>query len=206
MNLRTFFLMIGMIAWLAGCVSSPERSAKKRDPGPEKPPLQESPRIQEETEAITPLPSIDVMDAPAPEETETAQAFPQPEKPAISAEEREMLVNQFLKASLLEEKSQYEEASDAYAKALEIAPDSPFLGAMTGKALLQSGKIEKAIQIAQEAIQHGTQEVEAYKVLGLAYRQKKDLEKAIEQYEKLVEIQPNSVDSLNELVSLYVRA
>ncbi|MBN2327719.1 MAG: tetratricopeptide repeat protein [Candidatus Omnitrophica bacterium] len=205
MNLRTFFLTIGMIAWLAGCAYSPERSAKKTDAAPEKPLVRESTHIEEETEPDTPLPPSEEMDEPAQEETDVVESVFSPEKPDISAEDREKLVNQFLKAAILEEKNQYEEAGEAYAKALEIVPDSPFLGAMTGKALLQSGKIDEAIQIAREAIQHGTNEIEAYKVLGLAYRQKKDLEKAIEQYEKLVEIQPNSPDNLNELVSLYVR-
>ncbi len=202
---KLFLLAIFIPALLlAGCATAPKSSGKRvsssiPDSATATNTIQQTPAFA--TTAIA-------VDTPIPvEKDKPSQPLSTsiPEKEPLSAEEREMLVNTFLEGAILEERNRFEEAGKAYAKALEIAPDSSYLGAITGRALLQSGKTEEAVKIAEEAIRKGTNEIEAYKVLGLAYRQTKDYEKAIEQYKKLLEIQPNSMDVLNELVSLYVR-
>lgn len=199
--LFAFFITAFLVAGCAGSQKMGGRRASAPLAGQtKKPPIVQEPPASA-TSTIADEPSLPVeKDTPTLPSTSSI-----PEKTPLTAEERESLVNAFLEGAILEERNRFEEAGKAYAKALEIAPDSSYLGAITGRALLQSGKTEEAVKIAEEAIRKSTNEIEAYKVLGLAYRQTKNYEKAIEQYQKLLEIQPNSMDVLNELVSLYVR-
>lgn len=202
MQVRSLILAGLILAILAGCSSAPKRAEKDKSVTQKPAPSEKVPLPQDATSTITvtPIP-LELSNLPK----EATPAFEDKPDKIISMDDREQLVNQFLEASLLEEKNKYEEAGKAYAKILEIVPKSSYVGAMTGKALLESGKTDEAIQVAETAIRNGANPAEAYKVLGLAYRQKKDLNKAIEQYEKLIEIEPDSSDALNELVALYVR-
>lgn len=201
MKTRSLLVAGLILAFWAGCSSTPKRGETGKAVSQQKSIIESNqpPKDATQTIAATPIPpdqggfprdATPVLDSP---------------NTTLSMDNREQLVNQFLEAALLEEKNQFDEAGKAYSKALEIVPGSSYLGAMTGKALLQSGKPDEAIKIAEEAIRSASNPVEAYKVLGLAYRQKKDLDKAITQYEKLIEIEPDSPDVLNELVTLYVR-
>ncbi len=198
MKPRFLFLSGIIFVFLTGCASTHKK--------PVNPKTASMPRSATLVETSTPV--IDISSTlpsfPA-EEPDTTELPPLPEKKVLSMEEQERLVNQFLEGAIFEERSQFDEAGKAYAKALELAPSSPYLGAMTGKAMLQSGQADEAIRIAQDAIKNGTNEQEIYKVLGNAFRQKKEFDKALEQYQKLLVLQPDSLDVLNDLVSLYVR-
>ncbi len=198
MKPRFLFLSGIIFVFLTGCASTHKK--------PVNPKTASMPRSATLVETSTPV--IDISSTlpsfPA-EEPDTTELPPLPEKKVLSMEEQERLVNQLLEGAIFEERSQFDEAGKAYAKALELAPSSPYLGAMTGKAMLQSGQADEAIRIAQDAIKNGTNEQEIYKVLGNAFRQKKEFDKALEQYQKLLVLQPDSLDVLNDLVSLYVR-
>jgi tetratricopeptide (TPR) repeat protein len=202
MQIRSLILAGLILTFLVGCSTAPKRAEKDKAVSKKPSSTKSVQTPQDATSAIT-LNSLPPDQSNLPKEA-TPDFEANPEK-ALSLDEREQLVNQFLEATLLEENNKYDEAGKAYAKVLEIVPKSSYLGAMTGKALLESGKPDEAIQVAEAAIRNGANPVDAYKVLGLAYRQKKDLNKAIEQYEKLIEIDPDSSDALNELVALYVR-
>ncbi len=205
MNIKLIVILGFVFIISGGCVSSPRQNNKDVSP-------LETKDVAIPQEKQTTNPPVDKLEKTTKSDpTDNNQAQDQtvkliePKKTEISIENRENLFNKFLEGALLEERSQYEDAGKAYAKALEIVPDSSFLGAVTGKALLQSGRVDEAIITANKAIKNNTNEEEAYKVLALAYLQKKQYDKAIEQYEKLLKIQPNSMDILSELVSLYVR-
>jgi len=206
MNIRPIIFWIFTIAILQGCVSSPTQ--KNEDTANIEAKNVVIPKEQPATN-----PPVDNLAKTTAKNNSSHKNQVQEKqdhtldskKTEISIEKRETLFNQFLEGALLEERSQFEDAGKAYAKALDIVPESSFLGAITGKALLQSGRVDEAIITANQAIKNNANEEEAYKVLALAYLQKKQYDKAIEQYEKLLEIQPRSMDILSELVSLYVR-
>ncbi|MFB3787535.1 MAG: tetratricopeptide repeat protein [bacterium] len=167
----------------------------------------------------TPLARNEDQPAPAQEILPAGETFPAsgptvvgatPSQPAsipapIPRQREEELMGWFLEGALLEERQKPEDAGKAYAKALELLPGSTYLSAMAGKALLDSGETGKAIEMARAAAEQGTREREIYRLLGDAYTKQKNWDQAIQEFERLSGLEPDSLDTWGKLAILYER-
>ncbi|MDX9754264.1 MAG: tetratricopeptide repeat protein, partial [bacterium] len=146
---------------------------------------------------------------PVSEVSQAVEAEPLPRKDAsaLSASERLrlQLYSGFIAASYLDELKQFEAASQSYLDALKMAPTSSYLSAAAGSALLQSGKTEEAIAVAEAALREGSPTVEVCQVLGQAYTAQQRWDLAITQYQAILALQPDSFSALAELSLLYLR-
>ncbi len=111
-----------------------------------------------------------------------------------------------MKGAILEESGKYEAAGAEYYKALEILPQSSYLGVITSNAFLRAGKLDEAIQIAGETVRNASMEKEAYRILGRAFTAQKKWNEAIQHYEHLRGLEPDSLDTLLNLANLYLLA
>ncbi|RJP29368.1 MAG: hypothetical protein C4527_11270 [Candidatus Omnitrophota bacterium] len=197
------FLLL-LIIPLSGCVT---RSIKKGDENhvvesssPQKPILQEN----ADEKAISMIPDS-LPDEKPTGETPPTEIHP-PEEEIIADEERITLYKYFLEGILLEKNGKYDDAGIAFAKALEITPESPFLGALTSTALLQAKRVDEAIQVAEHTIHSATNDMDNRQALAQAYMAAQQWDKALEQYEILLDFDPSSLSVLDGLAQLYYKA
>jgi tetratricopeptide (TPR) repeat protein len=161
-------------------------------------------------EASTPGPEVEknAIHVPAPStpwrDVEEKRVSPPPTKP-LSQKEKIMVYEQMMEASLLEENNQFKEAGEIYLKSLALLPQSFFLTQKAGAALLLSGQPEEAVRIARESIQNSTPTPEIHLLLARAYASQNHLEKAIEQYERSLALNPRSIEAMAEVNVLYLR-
>jgi tetratricopeptide (TPR) repeat protein len=105
-------------------------------------------------------------------------------------------------------------AIDEYRLALENDPSSPYLSAGLAELYAKTGRIRDAVLEAQDILTHDPNNVDARKLLGRIYlrslgdtqagaQSQEMLKLAIEQYEAIVKIQPDSVDDHLLLGRLY---
>ncbi|MBI1388367.1 MAG: tetratricopeptide repeat protein [bacterium] len=175
---------------VSGCASPPV----------EKPPQKQSDAAEEPTPAIAVNPVETATPTPAPAPVETPRAE------RIGADERMRVYESVLAGALLETQNKYNEASQAYSEARDLQPDSPYLSALTGDALLRGGKIDEAIKIASDAVHDASSEPGVRQVLARAYAADKQFDKAIEQYEIVLKEHPEDSDALGELAQIYEQA
>ena len=199
-----FFLLLGLIL-LTGCASTPvtvEQSAL--------PPDNDNAVNEETVESIPEQEAHTEETKQVSEDRETETEQPPLISPKLTMDsldpgQRRALVDHLLKGTLLEQKKQYDEAGSEYTQALEILPDSSYVGALTSETLLKSGKLDEAVQIAQGVIGQASDETAAYRVLGEVNTQRRQWSRAIENYETIVRLEPSSLDDWAKLASLYVR-
>lgn len=175
----------------------------------------------QENRSIVSTPVGPVQDATKPQQAETdtneaasstlesgessAADSASPEPVEIDPEEKKTILSEFIKGLLLEKRDQYEAAGDAFSSAFKRYPTSPYLAYKTGSSLLNSNKVDQAIDIASQTIRSTTEDLQLHRVLGEAYQKRKEWDKAIEEFEYLHSRDPRSVDALIELAALYVR-
>lgn len=92
-----------------------------------------------------------------------------------------------------------EQRLQALQHALELHPDDGFLHGQFGRASLQDGKIDAAINHLNKAVERESSDFSLIYALGLAYRQKGDNERALPLLQQAVEIGCN-VDHIMVLV------
>jgi len=93
---------------------------------------------------------------------------------------------------LLHEKPErYDEAESAFRKAIELDPslESPYLN--LGQLYLDLGKHDKAIQIFSEAVSFNHAFSRCYRMRGLVYQTRGELEAALKDYRQALELQPD---------------
>ncbi len=183
-------LLFGLIVW-GGCASPEQRQASQ------------SPHEQDIGKTLDSDLSGETSSQKSSAKGADQESIKNNTPSKLSQSERESLYMLVMQGSFLEAKERYEAAGEKYAKAYDAFPDSAYLGAMTGYSLLKSGKVGEAIQFAKKAIENSTAEIEAYRVLGEAYTIQKRWDKAIEQYETILTLDPDSMQTMRELVELY---
>lgn len=105
-------------------------------------------------------------------------------------------------------------AIEEYKLALNADPNSKFLNSGLAELYLRTGRVREAVLTAQETLKTDPNNLEAHKLLGRVYLQslgdlqsggpsEKVLQLAIAEYSKIVELQPNDVESLLLLGQLY---
>ncbi len=105
-------------------------------------------------------------------------------------------------------------AIEEYKLALNADPTSKFLNSGLAELYLRTGRVREAVLTAQETLKSDPNNLEAHKLLGRVYLQslgdlqsggpsEKVLQLAIAEYNKIVELEPNDVESLLLLGQLY---
>lgn len=98
----------------------------------------------------------------------------------------------------------YQAAQDEYKKALEIDPYNKMAFINIGYALFKMGHYEEVLDHLDGLTANDAAHAHAYYIKGMVYKEKRDLDKAIEQYEKVVELIPNHQHLNAELGQLYL--
>ena len=98
----------------------------------------------------------------------------------------------------------YQQAREEYKKALEVDPSNKMAMVNLSYALFKSEEYAQALDILNELTENDTDNAYAYYIKGLIYKNKRDLENAIEHYEKVIELIPNHQQLNAELGQLYL--
>jgi tetratricopeptide (TPR) repeat protein len=99
----------------------------------------------------------------------------------------------------------FNNAADCYRKVIELDPSNPYAYNNLGAVLLQSGRFQEAVEPLQKSLQ--TDPVgQAYSNVGIAYFYLKQYDKAISNYEKAVQLVPNSDMFVGNLAEAYALA
>ena len=203
MNFFFPLFFAAVMAGTSGCGSSPRLANPRTTPAIAlSVPVPVSPHNDPDS---IPVASAGAEPLPGPSSVEEATASATSPASRPPSQPQEEVLNLFLQGALLDERQKHEDAGKAYSKALELLPGSTYLSAMAGKALLDSGEIDKAIEMVRPAAEQGTQEREVYNLLGEAYAKQRKWEEAIREYERLAGMEPNSVDTWSKLAVLYER-
>jgi Tfp pilus assembly protein PilF len=109
------------------------------------------------------------------------------------AEARSMLADTYLKRAVGEEKeSRWSEAVLSYEKALDRRPDDPAIGERLANALRQDGQdLPRATRLAELAVSRAPRSASYKRTLGLIYADTGARDKAIEQFEGALKIDPS---------------
>lgn len=105
-------------------------------------------------------------------------------------------------------------AIEQYKLALDADPDSKFLNSGLAELYLRTGRIRDAVETAEATLKSDPDNLEAHKLLGRVYLQslgnmqssgpsQQVLQLAITQYSKIVQLQPNDIQSRLLLGQLY---
>jgi eukaryotic-like serine/threonine-protein kinase len=89
-----------------------------------------------------------------------------------------------------------------YRKVIELDPNNPYAYNNLGAVLLQSGRFQEAVEPLQKSLQTDP-EAQAYSNVGIAYFYLKQYDKAILNYEKAVQLVPNSDMFVGNLAEAY---
>jgi tetratricopeptide (TPR) repeat protein len=109
----------------------------------------------------------------------------------------------FLEGNQDYQKGKFEEAIEAYKKAIEVEPDSYGAYNNMGSAYAELGKFEKAIKVCKKAIKIKPDKDQAYYNMGGAYAELGKFEKALEVCKKAIEVKPDSYEAYNNMGVAY---
>ncbi len=102
------------------------------------------------------------------------------------------------------ERGAFAESLEAYQKALLITPRDADLYYAIARVQSQTGNIDGQAASAEEAIKRGTQFVgDAYYLLGNAYARQKNVDKAIDAYQRAISAKPDLYQTYLDLSALY---
>ncbi len=97
---------------------------------------------------------------------------------------------------MMMDSARFNEAVDAYAKALELDPKNVDVRVDMGTCLKKSGKPDLAIKEYKKAIDINPNHLNAHKNMGVVLSQdKKDYKAAVSEFEKVLSINPNVPDA-----------
>lgn len=117
-------------------------------------------------------------------------------------EEKQQARQYFIEGSLLEMQGEHDEAIEHYLKALELDQSSAIYYALS-KNYLELGKLAQAAESGREAVRRDGENLSYRENLASVYIRAREIEKAIEQYEKIVELDPNNSQAFYTLARLY---
>ncbi len=117
-------------------------------------------------------------------------------------EEKQQARQFFIEGSLLEMQGEYEEAIEQYLRALELDQSSAIYYALS-KNYLEVGELATAAEVGREAVRRDGENLSYRENLASVYIRAREIDKAIEQYEKIVELDPNNSQAFYTLARLY---
>jgi Flp pilus assembly protein TadD/replication-associated recombination protein RarA len=100
-------------------------------------------------------------------------------------------------------KGEYDQAIEAFCKALELKPDLHEAWNNLGVAYDTKGEYDRAIEAYRKALELKPDLHEAWYNLGVAYGMKRELDQAIEALHKALELQPDDPQAWNDLGVAY---
>ena len=101
------------------------------------------------------------------------------------------------------DKKEYDNAIEAYQKAVEINPKDDEAYNNMGSAYNHKKEYDNAIEAYQKAVEINPKRDEAYYNIGVAYGKKQEYDNAIEAYQKAVEINPKKDGAYNNMGIAY---
>jgi len=117
-------------------------------------------------------------------------------------EEKQQAREHFVEGSLLEMQGEYERAVEQYTKALELDESAAIYYALS-KSYLELGKLSRAAEAGHQAVRRDGENLSYRENLASVYIRAREIEKAIEQYEKVVELDPHNSQAFYTLARLY---
>lgn len=97
------------------------------------------------------------------------------------------------------------EAREKLERATSLAPDHPGILSLMGSLLLKEGKLEEAVPVLKRAIARVSKNPDTWQNLGLAYERMGVRDKAMEAYEKALDIMPNHVRARMGIGNLVIK-
>jgi len=117
-------------------------------------------------------------------------------------EEKQQARQHFVEGSLLEMQGEFERAVEEYTKALKLDESSAIYYALS-KSYLELGQLSRAAEAGREAVRRDGDKLSYRENLASVYIRAREIDKAIEQYEKIVELDPNNSQAYYTLARLY---
>lgn len=117
-------------------------------------------------------------------------------------DERAQARQHFVEGSLLEMQGEYEKAIEEFKKALAL-DESPAIYYALSKSYLELGRLAQAAEAGRQAVQRDEERLSYRENLASVYIRARELDEAIEQYEKIVELDPNNTQAFYTLARLY---
>jgi superkiller protein 3 len=100
----------------------------------------------------------------------------------------------------------YNEAIDAFQKAIEIDPKYAYAYNNMGIALRKQGKYNDAIAAYKKAIEVDPKDAYAYNNMGVALNEQKRYNEAVASYQKAIELDPADTSAKTNLTEVYLNA
>jgi len=107
------------------------------------------------------------------------------------------------KGKLLHQRGSYDQAIDAFKRALNLNPENKDIMIRIGLSYRYKEKYDTAIEWYEKVLEIDPEDVLALNNIGYAYECKNQFEKAIEMYQKALKIEPNYELSLINLIKLF---
>ncbi len=120
----------------------------------------------------------------------------------LTDEEKQQARQYFIEGSLLEMQGNNEEAVEQFLKALELDRNAAIYYAVS-KNYLELGKLAQAAEYGREAIRRDGENVSYRENLASIYIRSREIDKAIEQYEHIVELDSYNSQAYYTLARLY---
>lgn len=117
-------------------------------------------------------------------------------------EDRQLARQYFVEGSLLEMQERYEEAIEAYSKALKLDDNAAIYYALS-KCYMEIGRLARAAEMGREAVRRAETNIAYRENLASVYIRAREIDKAIEQYEVIVDLDPNNRQAYYTLARLY---
>jgi tetratricopeptide (TPR) repeat protein len=119
----------------------------------------------------------------------------------LTEEEKQQARQYFIEGSLLEMQGNYEEAVEQFLNALKLDRNAAIYYAVS-KNYLELGKLAQAAEYGREAIRRDGENVSYRENLASIYIRSREIDKAIEQYEHIVELDPYNSQAFYTLARL----
>ena len=104
---------------------------------------------------------------------------------------------------VLRQQHKYEEAIEAYDKALSLKPDYYEAYNNKGVSLKDLGKISEAIKNYKKAIALFPKNADTYTNIGVAYQEQGDFNSALEAFKKSISLKPKNTQAYNNIGNIY---
>ncbi|TCK17508.1 methyltransferase family protein [Thiogranum longum] len=112
------------------------------------------------------------------------------------------LAKLFRQAAAAHQAQQYREAQAGYQKILKWVPDDSDVLHLLGQSLIQDGRPDRAIRWLKKAVATNPASADAFYDLGLAYRKSGQNAEAVQAYQRVLKLKPDTLNAHLSLVEI----
>jgi arylsulfatase A-like enzyme/Flp pilus assembly protein TadD len=123
---------------------------------------------------------------------------------AIIAEDPTISDAYFSLGNVLNKARRFEEAIEAFRKALELKPDDSFAVINVANTFQAMGRTDEAEKFVLDHVARGFEDSQFYFLLGNLRGQRNEPDKAIAYFEKCLELNPRSASAYNAMAAVYI--